>query len=394
MTTAAAPAAELLPKDLLERARSRAGGHDAANTFFHEDFEELRAAGYLRLLVDTPPGTTGGMALAAQCQRRLAAAAPATALGTNMHLIWTAVAGLLAGRGDDSLGFVLEGAARGDVFAFGVSEPGNDAVLFDSLTRVTRTAGGYSFTGTKVFTSLSPVWTHLSVFGKLPASDAGSDAGPDGEDVLVHAFVPRGTPGVVTVEDWNPLGMRATQSNTTRLEDVRVPEDAVFRRLPVGQNPDLLVFGIFAAFETLIGAVYLGIADRALHLAARGLERRTSRTTGKSHATDPVLRDRLARAAMTATGAAAELRAVAQDLDDGVDDPAWFARLVTLKTHAVAAAVEATSTALHLGGGSGFSATSEEARLHRDALAGQFHPSTEESARATVATWLLGPPAS
>jgi alkylation response protein AidB-like acyl-CoA dehydrogenase len=96
---------------------------------------------------------------------------------------------------------------------------------------------------------------------------------------------------------------------------------------------------------------------------------------------------------MQRTAAEAQLRAVVQDLDARTDAGSqWFSRLVTLKTHAVDAAVAATTTALHVGGGSGFSASSEAVRLHRDALAGQFHPSTQESARATVATALLGPP--
>ncbi|WP_104179648.1 acyl-CoA dehydrogenase family protein [Arthrobacter sp. B0490] len=386
MTPGAPDAGRLLPAGLLGRFRARAAGYDAANTFFTEDFAELEAAGYLRQLVDTPPGDAGGMAGAAAAQRLLAAAAPATALGVNMHLVWTAVAGLLADRGDTSLHGVLADAGRGEVFAFGVSEPGNDAVLFDSLTRVDRLPdGGFSFTGTKVFTSLSPVWTRLGIFGKLE--------GRDGDDVILHAFVPRGTPGVEIVEDWNPLGMRATQSSTTRLSGVRVPEDAVFRRVPVGPNADLLVFGIFAAFESLIAAVYLGIADRALDLAAHALTRRRSMVADRPLADDPVLRNTLAAAAMQRTAAEAELRAVVQDLDARSDlGSAWFPRLVTLKTHAVEAAVAATGTALHVGGGSGFSADSEAVRLHRDALAGQFHPSTEESARATVATALLGPP--
>jgi len=330
------------------------------------------------------------MARASAAQRRLAAAAPATALGINMHLVWTAVAGLLADRGDPSLRFVLDDAARGEVFAFGVSEPGNDAVLFDSLTRVERLAGGgYAYTGTKIFTSLSPVWTRLGVFGKLD----GGDGGDGGDDAILHAFVPRGTPGVETLEDWDPLGMRATRSDTTRLVDVRVPEEAVFRTLPVGPNADPLVFGIFAAFETLIASVYLGIADRALELAAQALVRRRSHVEGRALSDDPVLRNLLAGPAMGRIGVDAELRQVTTDLDARSGDTAqWFARLVTLKTHAVDAAVAATTAALHLSGGSGFSASSEVVRLYRDALAGQFHPTTAESARATVATALLGPP--
>ena len=38
---------DLLTEEMLARFDTRAPEHDRANTFFHEDFEELRASGYL-----------------------------------------------------------------------------------------------------------------------------------------------------------------------------------------------------------------------------------------------------------------------------------------------------------------------------------------------------------
>ena len=63
----------VLTQELLDRIRSRAAGYDRDNTFFTEDLDELRAAGYLapRSLLDT-----------ARDQRLLAAYAPATVLLT------------------------------------------------------------------------------------------------------------------------------------------------------------------------------------------------------------------------------------------------------------------------------------------------------------------------
>src|SRR5699024_7489992 len=105
-------------------------------------------------------------------QRRLASYAPATALGVNMHLVWVQVAAFMRDRvtsdapGFDTeggpLGWVLRDALAGEVFAFGISEAGNDAVLMDSGTTAEQQAdGGYTLTGTKIFTTLSPVWTRL-----------------------------------------------------------------------------------------------------------------------------------------------------------------------------------------------------------------------------------------
>lgn len=178
---------ELLPDELLERFRDRAKGYDERNEFFHEDLAELKAQGYLRMFAAEDDGGLGfGLERAAAAQRRLATAAPATALAVNMHLVWTGVAHLLSRRGDDSLHYVLQEAVAGEVFAFGNSEAGNDSVLFDSNTVAAPMAdGGYAFTGTKIFTSLSPAWTRLGIFGK----DATGE-----EPVLVHAFITRTPP--------------------------------------------------------------------------------------------------------------------------------------------------------------------------------------------------------
>lgn len=378
-------AEEILPSELLERFRVRASDYDARNAFCQEDFEELSSLGYLRLFCsEHDDGAAAGLAQAVACQRRLAAAAPATALAVNMHLVWTAVASLLEQRGDTSLGFILEETAVGEVFAFGLSEPGNDAVLFDSLTVAERRSdNAYAFTGTKIFTSLSPVWTRLGVFGKSVEGDV---------EQLVHGFVSRGSAGVDILMDWNTVGMRATQSHTTRLNGVVIPSERIFRYLPVGPNRDPFVFSIFAAFETLISAVYAGIADRALQLAAEAPLKRAPGMDGIPVASRPGVRATVADAAMKWEALDAHIRLVALDLDDGVDHgDRWFAKLVALKTHATGAARELVDGAAAVSGARGYFNDSEISRLSRDVAAGAFHPSNLESARRTVANLWLGP---
>ncbi|WP_299169515.1 acyl-CoA dehydrogenase family protein [uncultured Arthrobacter sp.] len=376
---------EILPVDLLERFRTRAADYDARNVFCQEDFDELASRGYLRLFCsEHDDGSAVGMAEAVACQRRLATAAPATALAVNMHLVWTAVARLVERLGDDSLGFILDEAAAGEVFAFGLSEPGNDAVLFDSRTiAARRTDGGYAFTGTKIFTSLSPVWTRLGIFGK--------SVDEEGEE-LVHGFVTRGSAGTEILEDWNTVGMRATQSHTTRLNGVVVPAERIFRHLPVGPNRDPLVFAIFAAFEMLISAVYTGIADRALELAVLAAHQRPPGMDGIPAESRPAVRSAVADAALGWDALDSHIRLLAADLDSGVDHgDRWFARLVGAKTHATGTARKLVDAAVLLSGGRGYSNDSEISRLSRDVTAGAFHPSNLESARRTVATAWLGP---
>lgn len=378
---------ELLPDELLERIRGRAAAYDRDNAFFHEDLQDLAAAGYLKLFVPASDGGAGlGLEAAAQCQRRLATAAPATALAVNMHLVWTGVAHVLAAQGDHSLAFVLDEAALGEVFAFGNSEAGNDSVLFDSRTTAAAAGeGSYTFTGTKIFTSLSPAWTRLGIFGK----DA---AARDGAGELVHGFITRDTPGYRILDDWDTLGMRASQSATTVLEGAKVPGDRIFRKLPVGPNADPLIFAIFACFESLLAAVYTGIGERALAVGVETVKRRTSfKYGGRSYAQDPDIRWKVADAAMAMDNLYPQLRAVTADVDALADHGTqWFPKLVGLKVSATETARRVVDIAIRVSGGSSYFRGSELERLYRDVLAGMFHPSDDESAHNTVANAWLG----
>ncbi|UFS59732.1 acyl-CoA dehydrogenase family protein [Subtercola endophyticus] len=377
----------IVSDELLQRIRSRAAGYDEANAFFFDDLAELRDAGYLRMFAPTAIGGLGfGLERVAREQVRLATAAPATALALNMHLVWTGVAKTLLDRGDDSLLFVLREAAEGELFAFGNSEAGNDLVLFGSKTRAEpQPDGAYRYYGTKIFTSLSPAWTRLGIFGR-------DDSAPDAP-LLVHGFITRDTPGYTILDDWNTLGMRATQSSTTVLDGAEVPADRVFRKLPAGPSADPLIFGIFANFEILLAAVYTGIGERALELAVEAAKRRTSmKNDGRAYSDDPDIRWKISEAAIAQDGIYPQLDTLARDVDQLANHGAqWFPRLVGLKVRATENARFVVDQALRVSGGSSLSASSELGRLYRDVIAGIFHPSDGESAHSTVANAWLGP---
>ncbi len=374
-----------LPDDLLERVRGRAAQVDRENVFPVEDLADLTDAGYLALLAPTSLGGAGlGLEQVAVLQQRLATASPATALAINMHLVWTGVAKVLSDRGIDSLRFVHEGAVAGEVFAFGISERGNDLVLFGSDTEAAPTGdGGYAFTGTKIFTSLAPVWTQLGLHGLDTTS-------PDGPK-MVYAFVPR-TDAVHTRDDWDTIGMRGTQSRTTELHGAVAPADRVVRRVDPGPNPDAIVFGIFSVFEILLASVYTGIARRALDVAIEVAKSRRSKKTGAAYSDDPDIRWRVAEMALAYDALPPQIAALARDVDGLVDHGGqWFAKLSGIKHRAVVTAKQVVDEAMLVGGGSSYFSGSELSRLYRDVLAGMFHPSDPESAHSTVASAWLGP---
>jgi alkylation response protein AidB-like acyl-CoA dehydrogenase len=209
--------------------------------FFTEDFNELREAGYLTVAVPREFGGQG-RTLAEVCreQRRLGYHAPATALAVNMHIYWTGVAADLWRAGDKSLEWLLKAAAKGEVFAAGHAETGNDIPVLLSTTSAQRVEGGYRFTGRKSFGSLTPVWTFLGIHG-MDTSDTDAPK-------IIHAFMPRKTKGWSNEQVWDVLGMRATASEDTILDrDARLgrihPANAMLTRelvakLTLGINPD------------------------------------------------------------------------------------------------------------------------------------------------------------
>jgi alkylation response protein AidB-like acyl-CoA dehydrogenase len=121
---------EVLTEEMLTRFSERAPKHDAENTFFAEDFEELRGSGYLKMAIPEDLGGLGySLADVTKQERRLAYHAPATALATNMHVYWTGVAADLRKMGDPSLEWLLREAAAGEIFAAGHGEVGDGGVL-------------------------------------------------------------------------------------------------------------------------------------------------------------------------------------------------------------------------------------------------------------------------
>lgn len=380
MTTATP---SILSPELLARCAERCAGYDRDNRFFQEDFDDLRAAGYLTVNVPTDLGG-GGLGLAEVCrlQRALAYHAPATALGINMHLYWVGVAADLRRMGDPSLEWILEEAMAGEVFAAGHAERGNDLPVLLSTSQAEKVEGGFRFTGHKMFGSLAPVWTRYGLHALWPDAEGGPK--------VVHAFLPRDAEGWRTVETWDTLGMRATRSDDVVLEGAFVPDRYVARMLPAG-GADMFIVAVFAWALMGFANVYYGMARRALDLAVPGVKGKSSMAVSRSMAYHPEVQHAVATMALTLDPVGPHLERVAEDWSTGVDHGmAWPAKLVSAKHHAVEACWRIVDLAMEVSGGAGMFKASELERLFRDARCGRFHPANAALTHEIVAKTTLG----
>jgi alkylation response protein AidB-like acyl-CoA dehydrogenase len=384
-TTKAPDRRTVLSSELLARCSQRAPGYDRDNTFCHDDFRDLRDAGYLTLAVPADIGGAGAtMAELMNETRRLAYHAPATALAVNMHHYWVGVAADLRRFGDGSLEWTLQRAAAGDVFAAGHAETGNDMPVLLSTARAERVDGGYRFYGRKSFSSLSPVWDWLG----LHAMDTSDPQAPK----VVHAFLPRTSDGYRIVETWDTLGMRATRSDDTVLEGAFVPDRYVARVVPAGPaGLDPFILSIFARALLGFANIYYGLALRVRDVIVDSLKDKTSMAVAGGLVRHPEVQRGVAEIVMELEALGPYLDSVVRDWDAGADyGGGWVIKIVSAKHRAVEASWRIADRALDLSGGFGMFKKSELERLFRDARAGRFHPANSMLTHELVGKLTLG----
>jgi len=374
----------VLTDALLQRCRDRAAGYDRENRFCQEDFEELKAAGYLKL---TLPPEFGGLGYTlnqyTREARKLAQYAPATALCLNMHHYWVGTAADSWRAGDKSVRFILEDAAAGEVFAAGHAESGNETSIVMSITKAEKVDGGYKFSGRKSFGSLTPVWTRFGLHGM----DTSDPANPK----VVHGFLARDAKGVAIKETWDVMSMRATRSDDTVLEEAFVPDNHIVRIVPAGlAGADFFVLSIFAWALMGFANIYYGLAQRLLELTVEQVKNKGSLGLTRSMAHHPYVQHGVAEMVMGLQAIGAQVESVTGDWSAGVQHPDWPIRIVATKYNAVETAWRIADRALEVSGGFGMFKKSEMERLFRDARAGRFHPANSSLAHELIGKLALG----
>jgi len=243
----------------------RAGDYDRDARFPSENWADLRAAGLLGLCVPLCHGGLGadfvGYALVAEELGRYCAT---TALTYNMHVATTLLAGQLAddlelGPDDRDLvearrkelfrGIVEDGVIHSQPFSEGAA-PGATAGIATTAHPV---AGGYRVTGRKIFASLSGAADIHNVVAVAP-----------GDPRIRLLGVPAGADGVSIEGEWDPLGMRGTDSRTLVMDDVLVPDANEW--IPAGAFDQIATRWPY--FYMTLSFAYLGLMRAVLDLTA------------------------------------------------------------------------------------------------------------------------------
>lgn len=374
-----------LSEELLQEIHERAPRYDKENAWPAEDYASLKEAGYLKAFV---PKEYGGFGLTlkeiAQEQTRLAMAAPGTALGVNMHQIIVGLGKHMVRFGNKKGEQILRDAAEGKLLAFGISEPSNDRVLFGSISEARPQEGGaYHFYGKKVFLSMGKYCDKLVSFGQDNTGDS---------PLSVFAYLTPDQETFIVKDDWDTMGMRATQSNSVELKGIFAAEEQILTKVAPGPSFDPVVFGIFAYFEILLAATYFGIGKRALEIGVETVKTRHSVSNDAPYANDKNIRWRIAEAAIMLDGIQPQINELSDTLEASTEYSfIWLPRLSSIKNRSVEVSKKAVEEIVRASGGSSYFNRTELSRLYRDVLAGLFQPSDQESLHDAWANILLGP---
>ncbi len=138
-------------------------------------------------------------------------------------------------------------ALQGHRFANALSETGGKNVQ-DIQATIRREGDGYRVNGRKGYCTGS-LYAHWLAVLALDEEQKGQ-----------LAFVPRGTPGLSVIDDWDSMGQRTTSSGTVLAQDLYVPAFNLFPTYRSYESPTLA--GPFAQLTT--AAIDAGIARAAL----------------------------------------------------------------------------------------------------------------------------------
>ena len=359
---------------------STAEEHDRSQSFPYEHWDAMRRSGLFSASV---PPRLGGLGVSSVhdlvvAVNRLARGDASIAIGAAMHLtaIWY-LSRLTADRVPEPeqaglLALLLRRCARGHVVAcVAASEPGTS--LGRPLTTARPEGDRYRLDGRKTFCTGSPAGTVFLSTVRVVDEDSSASFG--------LAVVPRNTPGLSVLPNWDAMGMRASGSHDVVFDGCHVPRRMVTVSGPLGVKTTEMLPLTMVGTLLLIGAA-LGIAERAQELVASTGATLHATAPGRIGADRPTVRRLIAENEVDLMVARAAIERTATITDAHLTE--GWAQLDRTQLHelmkeiqcvnvaAKRAAIAIVDRALTVCGGRGYLSAHPLSRLYRDVRAGPF----------------------
>lgn len=378
-------------QELGRRFAPRAAAYDRDGRFPEENFQDLRDAGFLGILVPKDHGGAGASFLVyTKALERLAIGDASTALAFNMHNI--AVGPLTDPRLDKLPG--RRGSAMGDfrtwvfneciagrkLFASAASEPGIGYRLSKIRTHYTPVEGGFIINGVKSFVSMGRHADYCIV-----AARSERDVG----DVPGTSFliVERDNPGVRIDDAWDTLGMRATCSNTMHLKDCFVPSQRLYLL------EAMVLYNVARETHWYVGScngVYLGIASAVLEFVTDYLAGRKKAGTEERLVEDPLIQHRVGKMCTDLEAARTVTYEAARRVDEAPGSLDTNVAIHRAKYMVGVLACEISAEAIRLCGGSTIFKSKPLERYYRDAICCSVMPASNDDCLTYVGKAQLG----
>jgi alkylation response protein AidB-like acyl-CoA dehydrogenase len=346
---------------------TRSAEHDRDASHPTENYDRLRAEGFLTLTIDKSLGGQGFDFLShTLAYEALGQGCPATALAFNMHA--SVVMPLLQSPDvtPQTKQYIADLVVRqGKMIGGNFSEPGTTSLigLRPLAVRARPVENGYRITGRKMFASMLEATDYVLVL-VYPETATSPTAG-------MLALIPQGAPGRGVNANWDTLGMRATRSDSLVLDDCYVPNSAIMYR-----SDDIRPFRAAHLnwFWGSYTAVYLGLAVAAYDEIRRVVKERQPQGYAQPLAYHPDVRRHIAT--MSATLEAARLVTYRSAWLSDTQGPTQETNTALYRAkYLVGEAVSSvTRAALTLGGAHGIFKGSRLEQLFRDGALAEIQP--------------------
>lgn len=363
----------------------RAEKHDIEGSFPFENIDAMNESGYMALTVPVELGGLGAnIEEFAVAQMHLAEGCGATAMAVNMHL---QAVGRWADRWrrdkdqrtEETLRKVVNQGMVVCAIASDVKTGGDPRYSGATAKRVD---GGFIADGLYVFATNSVAASNINFFFNATTED--------GQIGVYSTSMAKDTPGISVLDDWNPMGMRATGSNSVQVKSVFVPDEMITRARKPGTMTQITI-DAHSWFTPGVMAVVLGIANGAFKDAIKTTQGRNRPPHDRTMEHFPGSQFGIAEAHIELQAAIAFLEKTARQMN--TDEERTLQHYVdceVMKYHCARAAKKVVNDLMEMIGGASYLRKAPFERRLRDVFSGTFFPQNKFTALELIGKNLFG----